>query len=110
MVGYYRKFVAQFRIICKPLTNLLKKDVVFTWTDLANQSFLALKTALYQAPVLAIRNFAKQFTIETDASGAGIGVVLQREDHPIVLQHGEFIIKTVQKSLIHLDDQRASTQ
>ena len=26
MVGYYRKFVSQFGLLCKPLTNLLKKE------------------------------------------------------------------------------------
>jgi hypothetical protein len=53
------------------------------WTELADQSFNALKTALAQAPVLAIPNFSKSFTIETDASGGGVGAVLQQEGHPV---------------------------
>jgi hypothetical protein len=83
MAGYYRKFVAHFGIISRPLTTLLEKDTIFVWTELADQSFNALKTALAQAPVLVIPNFSKSFTIETDASGVGVGAVLQQEGHPV---------------------------
>jgi hypothetical protein len=83
MVGYYRKFVQHFGIISTPLTNLLRKDTVFVWTTKTQKSFDILKQALAQAPVLAIPNFQKTFLIETDASGGGIGVVLQQEGHPI---------------------------
>jgi hypothetical protein len=56
---------------------------MFVWTPTENQAFVTLKTALIQAPVLAIPNFRKQFIIEIDASGGGIGAVLQQEGHPI---------------------------
>lgn len=70
-------------MINKPLTNLLKKNVIFVWTSDHEKTFVALKYALCVAPVLALPNFNKPFSIETDASGSGIGVVLTQDGHPL---------------------------
>jgi hypothetical protein len=77
MAGYYRRFVVGFGMISKPLTNLKRKGQLFVWNSNTQQVFDALKTALVQATVLALPDFAKTFVIETDASGSGIGAVLQ---------------------------------
>jgi hypothetical protein len=76
LAGYYRKFVRNFGIIAKPLTELLKKGVLFVWTSVHDEAFSALKQSLVSAPVLALPDFSRQFAIETDASSSGIGVVL----------------------------------
>jgi hypothetical protein len=77
LASYYRKFVKNFGILAKPLTNLLKKHTVFVWTEVHNSAFQAIKQALSSAPVLALPNFHRSFAIETDASRTGIGAVLQ---------------------------------
>jgi hypothetical protein len=59
LAGYYPKFVKNFGIICRPLTDLLKKHEVFIWTQYHQQTFHALKLALSQAPVLALPDFFK---------------------------------------------------
>lgn len=64
-------------MLAKPLIDLLKKGQQFVWTSLTEQAFQALKAALTSAPVLALLNFEKKFTVETDASDKGIGAVLQ---------------------------------
>lgn len=83
MDGYYRRFVSQFGVISKPLTNLLKKGTLFIWTSETEAAFQALNKALIFAHVLALPKFSLPFIIETDASTKGIGVVLQHQGHPI---------------------------
>jgi hypothetical protein len=81
--GYYRKFAKNFGVISKPLTDLLKKNTLFVWTSVHNSYFMALKSALSQAPVLALSDFTKTFCIKNDASGVGIGAVLMQDAHPL---------------------------
>lgn len=83
LAGYYRKFVSNFGLISKPLTDLLKKHTTFQWTPLHEASFQLLKEKLTQAPVLALPDFSKQFIVETDASDKGIGAVLMQDSHPV---------------------------
>jgi uncharacterized membrane protein len=52
LTRYYRKFIADYSGVAAPLTALLKREV-FTWTAKADAAFLALKSALVTAPLLA---------------------------------------------------------
>jgi len=46
-------------------------------------AFDQLKHALSLAPILALPNFIVPFTVEMDALGMGIGVVLSQQGHTI---------------------------
>jgi len=82
LTGYYRKFVKDYWKLAAPFTALLKNDA-FTWTHVTECAFDKLKQAMCTTPVLAMPDFSKPFTIESDACGNGLGVVLLQDEHPI---------------------------
>jgi hypothetical protein len=79
LVGYYRKFVPALAQISAPLTELIKKNVPWSWTDRHRQAFEQLKDALTTAPVLVIPQFGKPYVIYTDASDFAVGAVLLQD-------------------------------
>ena len=66
-----------------PLFTLTRKDVAFEWSAVqcssCQESFEELKRLLTEAPLLAFPNFTKNFLLETDASGVGLGAVIAQE-------------------------------
>ena len=52
LVGYYRKFIKGFTKIAKPLTLVTRQQVKFDWTPEPHATFLHLKEAIVQAPIL----------------------------------------------------------
>ncbi len=77
--GYYRKFVEGFSSIARPMTQLLKKDKKFEWTDKCEASFQELKRRLISAPILIMPDITKPFDVYSDASKIGLGCVLMQE-------------------------------
>uniref|UniRef100_A0A2N9HT66 RNA-directed DNA polymerase n=1 Tax=Fagus sylvatica TaxID=28930 RepID=A0A2N9HT66_FAGSY len=91
--------------IAAPLTQMLRKNS-FNWSEKAVASFEKLKVSMTQAPVLALPDFSRQFVVECDASGSGIGAVL-RQDQPIAFHsqalHGKnLLMSTYEKEMLAL--------
>ncbi|QRV74416.1 Retrotransposable element Tf2 protein [Ceratobasidium sp. AG-Ba] len=87
-VNFYRRFIAKFSKIARPLHDLTKKDTKFEWTQECQQAFEEIKKRVSQDPVLIHPNPDKPFILETDASGIAIGAILSQrgEDgylHPV---------------------------
>ncbi|GFW70555.1 retrovirus-related Pol polyprotein from transposon 297 [Trichonephila clavipes] len=83
MAGWYQKFIPLYADICEPLYRLKKKGAKFNWSTEVQDSFDKIKRALTEAPFLQLPKFTKQFNLFTDASGVGIGAVLNQNNRPI---------------------------
>src|SRR6266540_3979750 len=80
LCNYYQKFIKDLSKLSKPLRQLLKKDVKFSWEPKEQKTFEKLKKLLMEAHVLLFPNFDKPFVLCTDASLKGLGAVLEQED------------------------------
>ena len=76
LAGYYRRFIENFYKIAKPMTELLKTDTKFKWTEECEASFQELKKRLVTAPVLILPDIRKDFQVYCEASRLGLGGVL----------------------------------
>ena len=50
LTGYYRRFIENFSKIAKPMTELLKNDNKYKWTEECEAGFQELKKRLVTAP------------------------------------------------------------
>ncbi|GBG90717.1 hypothetical protein CBR_g51226 [Chara braunii] len=104
LTGYYQRFIKGYSKIVAHLNKLQCEDRPFDFGEEARGSFLALKAALLSAEVLRIYDPLASMRVTTDASGYGIGAVLEQHDgvdwHPV-----EYFSKKV--PLVHsIDDAR----
>jgi hypothetical protein len=83
LAGYYRRFIPDFSRIAKPMTELLKKGVKFSWDQKCETAFHTLRDRLTTAPILAQLDVSKPFDIYCDASGTGLGCVLMQNNRVI---------------------------
>ena len=97
LYSYYRRFVLDFAKIAKPLHRLTEKGRQFIWTAECEKAFVLLKTKMTSAPIFAMPDFEKPFTLDTDAGAYAMGAVLSQVingiERPIV-----FASKTMSKS------------
>ena len=68
LVGYYQKFIKNFAKVAKPLTMLTCMDVKFEWKETHHCTFMKLKDAIIQAPILRYPDTTKPYVMYTDAS------------------------------------------
>ena len=88
LASYYRRFIKGFAQIAQPLHSLTHKGAIFNWTEQCQGAFEQLKLQLTTSPVLCYPTVGKAFTLETDASKAGLGAVLSQiqadnKAHPV---------------------------
>lgn len=105
LVSYYRHYIRGISDIAEPLHHLMGKNIMFLWSHQCQEAFDMLKQSLTEAPVLACPNFKKEFQVYTDASGCGLGAVIEQEGRPIAfasrtLTTSERNYSTIQKECL----------
>lgn len=89
LTGHFRKFIPQYAVLARPLSNLLKKDAVFRFDEEQCRAFQALKEVLIREPVLKLYRTEADTELCTDASKLGFGAILLQRNaddqrfHPV---------------------------
>ena len=76
LINYYGKFVKNLASICKPLYQLLQKDIKWSWSQECSNAIEILKSKLSHAPVLVHYDAEVKLGLACDASSTGLGAVL----------------------------------
>ena len=87
LAGYFRRFIPHYSDLSRVLSDLLKKDRKFVWTDACEQAFVDIKSRLASRPILRPPNYDLPFCMAVDASDMAVGAclfqVLDGIEHPI---------------------------
>nr|GEV27365.1 putative reverse transcriptase domain-containing protein [Tanacetum cinerariifolium] len=67
LAGYYRRFIANFSKIAKPLTSLTQKNKKYEWGAKQEEAFMTLKDNLCNAPILSLPNGVEDFVVFCNA-------------------------------------------
>jgi ribonuclease HI len=82
LCGFYHKFIKNFAKLTLPISELLKKETKFKWSDECQQAFEKIKEEFQKANTLAFPDPDKAYLLYTDASDHAIGATLnQLDDH-----------------------------
>ena len=91
LTGYYQHYIRNFSEIASPLTDSLRKNepVRVAWNEEKEKSFVTLKQALIDKPLLRAPVYERPFILQCDASDRGMGAVLSQksdndEEHPVL--------------------------
>ena len=101
LVGFHKKGIAKFSDIATPLTDLVKKNASnkVKWSEQTQKGFDKLKICICSHSVLRSPDLSRTFILQTDASGTGLGAVLQQEfedeRHPIMFISKKLVLNVI---------------
>ena len=78
--NYLHKYARNYADVVRPLTQLLRNDSPWEWTEERAKSFQLVKGNLQKAPILALPDHTKTFHVVCDASQFAIGCALMQFD------------------------------
>ena len=80
MVNYLSQFIPSMSELTTPLRKLLKRDILFQWTESHEEAFRKLKDSISSDVCLQYFDPAKPVRLQVDASKVGLGAVLIQND------------------------------
>lgn len=86
LVNYYRPSIKGYSARAAPLTNLLKKNKPWSWTEECQKAFDDLKAVVIEEPLLALPDFSKPFEVHTYAYDFVRYGVLMQDRHPVAFE------------------------
>ncbi|XP_046417445.1 uncharacterized protein LOC124178253 [Neodiprion fabricii] len=89
----------------EPLTRLLKKDQKWHWGEEQENATNTIKHVLTSPPTLACPDYTQTFTLQTDASGTGIGAVLTQS-----LNDEEHVVAYASRALSEAERKYSTTE
>ena len=78
-IGYYQMFIKDFAKMAKPLTLLTQHKAKFELTPAHHTTFMTLKEAIIQAPILCYPFLARQYIVYTDVLDDACGAKESQE-------------------------------
>ncbi|XP_033228956.1 uncharacterized protein LOC117180569 [Belonocnema kinseyi] len=80
LAGYFRKFIKDFARKVAPLTNLLRKNVAWSWGEKESEVVKDIKAILVNRPILTIYDPNRETEVHTDACAIGLGAILIQKE------------------------------
>ena len=102
---YYRKFIPNFSQVAAPLFKAQITRRAFAWTDACVHAWKYLGEALISDAILVRPDYTRDFLLDCDGSGEGLGVVLlQAHDE------GEKVVAYASRSLLEHEKKWTATE
>ena len=76
LANYYRWFVKDFARVAKPLHEMTRKEIKWSWKERQQKAFEELKERFTTELVLVTPDLDKEMKVEVDVSNFATGVVL----------------------------------
>jgi hypothetical protein len=74
--NFYRKFIRGYSGVLILLTDLIKKNKTFAWTENEETVFKELKRRFLKAPILTIFNLKEHIVLKINTSDYAIGACI----------------------------------